>query len=83
MPVAAGSQEQPPCSSKCQCTPLTWDGDDRASVTELLKGLSKQPGCSSTYPMVKGVDTRISVIPWLCQEGLGDVGYGWQQAMTS
>lgn len=75
MPVATGSQEQPPCSCKCQCTPLTGDSDDRARVTELLKGLSKWPGCSSTYPMVKGVSTCISVIPQLCQEGPGYLGH--------
>lgn len=56
--------------------PLTWDGDDRARVTELLKGLSEWLGYSCTYPLVKGVSTCISVIPWLCREGPGDFGHG-------
>lgn len=62
-PAGMGSREQPLSSPGRQLAPLTWDGDDRAHITERLKDLSKWPGCSSTYPGVKGVSTCISLIP--------------------
>lgn len=74
VPVACCHRQ--PRTASLPVPPLTWDGDDKARVTELLKGLSEWPGCSCTYPMVKGVSTCISVIPWLCQAGPSDLGRG-------